>query len=206
MQYAWSTQEVSGLRLAVRTSQDVYSRRMQKCDTGSQQTQWVSDLLTVCRDSSAAQDKSERQTKAHSLLCTSLAGTATCTEQNPLSAYVHLPFCKRRCYYCDFPVQAVGPQPDAGPVQNAMQQYIDLLCQEIRSTTPTGGQQLQTVFFGGGTPSLIPPTMLQQVLEALADQFGWVCILASVNFSWALQISGEIRNPNQHSAACAACQ
>ena len=112
-----------------------------------------------------------------------LAGPATSTEQNPRSAYVHLPFCKQRCYYCDFPVQAVGPQPDAGPVQNVMQQYVDLLCQEVRSTAPMGGQQLQTIFFGGGTPSLIPPTMLQQVLAALADQFGWVCILTALTLS-----------------------
>ena len=68
-------------------------------------------------------------------------------------------------------------------MQNVMQQYVDLLCQEIGSTTPMGGQQLQTIFFGGGTPSLIPPTMLQQVLEALADQFGWVCILTALTLS-----------------------
>ncbi|KAK9831539.1 hypothetical protein WJX81_007299 [Elliptochloris bilobata] len=90
----------------------------------------------------------------------------------PTSAYVHLPFCKRKCFYCDFPVVATGSQLHSAPVQDALQAYVALLCREIAATQPVGGAPLRTVFFGGGTPSLIPPPQLARVLDALAARFG----------------------------------
>ena len=85
------------------------------------------------------------------------------------SAYIHLPFCKRRCYYCDFPVSVVGSTDSPSP---GMQRYIDLLKIEISGTRSTSQQPLETVFFGGGTPSLIPPQLLSEVLQVLRDKFG----------------------------------
>ena len=87
------------------------------------------------------------------------------------SAYIHLPFCKRRCYYCDFPVSVIGSKADSAPSQ-AMLDYIELLRQEITSTPRQSQSQLQTVYFGGGTPSLIPPALLSQVLQTLRDMYG----------------------------------
>ncbi|KAK9814526.1 hypothetical protein WJX72_007398 [[Myrmecia] bisecta] len=96
------------------------------------------------------------------------------TDSSPAasSAYVHLPFCKRRCYYCDFPVSVVGANHSGQVVQDGMQAYVDLLCHEIKATHEMHTQPLQTIFFGGGTPSLIPPHMLQQILATLAQCFG----------------------------------
>ncbi|NJN57344.1 MAG: coproporphyrinogen III oxidase [Leptolyngbyaceae cyanobacterium SL_5_9] len=96
----------------------------------------------------------------------------------PDAAYVHIPFCRRRCYYCDFPISVVGDRTQ-GDNSGAIAQYITILCQEIL-TTPALGKTLQTVFFGGGTPSLLSVGQLKQILQTLDQQFG---IAASAEIS-----------------------
>ena len=88
----------------------------------------------------------------------------------PSSAYVHIPFCRRRCYYCDFPVFVVGDRKN-GDNSGTIIQYVDVLCQEIRET-PNLGKSLKTVFFGGGTPSLLSVSQLSTILETLDTKFG----------------------------------
>jgi putative oxygen-independent coproporphyrinogen III oxidase len=88
----------------------------------------------------------------------------------PSSAYVHIPFCRRRCYYCDFPVFVVGDRKN-GDNSGTIIQYVDILCQEIRETSNLG-QPLKTVFFGGGTPSLLSVSQLSTILETLDSKFG----------------------------------
>ncbi|EIE24812.1 radical SAM enzyme [Coccomyxa subellipsoidea C-169] len=90
----------------------------------------------------------------------------------PRAAYVHLPFCKRRCLYCDFPVVATGSRLNSPEIQDSMKAYVDTVIQEIKASTPLTDQPLQTVFFGGGTPSLIPPKQLDQIISALDKRFG----------------------------------
>jgi oxygen-independent coproporphyrinogen-3 oxidase len=88
----------------------------------------------------------------------------------PTSAYIHIPFCRRRCFYCDFPVSVVGDRL-RGETSGTISQYVDALCQEI-AITPAFSQPLETIFFGGGTPSLLSTAQLQQILEALARHSG----------------------------------
>lgn len=88
----------------------------------------------------------------------------------PTAAYLHIPFCRRRCYYCDFAISVVGDSR-RGENSGAIAQYVEVLCQEIRTTPPLGGA-LETVFFGGGTPSLLSVPQLQQILDTLQHQFG----------------------------------
>jgi oxygen-independent coproporphyrinogen-3 oxidase len=88
----------------------------------------------------------------------------------PRSAYVHIPFCRRRCYYCDFPVSIVGDN-NRGDTSGTISQYVQLLCREI-AITPASKQLLKTIFFGGGTPSLLSINQLTQILKALDQQFG----------------------------------
>jgi putative oxygen-independent coproporphyrinogen III oxidase len=88
----------------------------------------------------------------------------------PSSAYVHIPFCRRRCYYCDFPVFVVGDRKN-GDNSGTIIQYVDVLCQEVRET-PNLGQSLKTVFFGGGTPSLLSVSQLSTILATLDGKFG----------------------------------
>ncbi|MGJ5673681.1 MAG: radical SAM family heme chaperone HemW [Nostochopsis sp.] len=87
----------------------------------------------------------------------------------PTSVYVHIPFCRRRCFYCDFPIYVVGDRL-RGETSNGISQYVDILCQEI-AIAPVFRQSLQTIFFGGGTPSLLSVKQLQHILLALEQKF-----------------------------------
>ena len=83
----------------------------------------------------------------------------------PKSLYLHIPFCKRRCFYCDFAITTGG--------ENLKQQYVDVLCQEIRLTIAQiqPVETLQTIFFGGGTPSLLSVNQIAQILETISQYF-----------------------------------
>ncbi len=76
--------------------------------------------------------------------------------------YLHIPFCRRRCYYCDFPIKIVGESKSTQIT--ASQQYTSYLLKEIQAThnlleqtglTSGGGVEVDTIYFGGGTPSLL---------------------------------------------------
>ncbi|MEM1256154.1 MAG: radical SAM family heme chaperone HemW [Cyanobacteria bacterium P01_H01_bin.21] len=88
----------------------------------------------------------------------------------PASAYVHIPFCRRRCFYCDFPISVIGNR-QRGETSGTIATYVDWLCQEIKAT-PVLGSALTTVFFGGGTPSLLSTAQLEQILHTLDQRFG----------------------------------
>ena len=85
----------------------------------------------------------------------------------PTAAYIHIPFCRRRCYYCDFPISVVGE----GSVSTMVEEYIAASIKDIQLTASTH-QPLKTVFFGGGTPSLLSPQQLSRILKAIAVHFG----------------------------------
>ena len=87
----------------------------------------------------------------------------------PTAAYIHIPFCRRRCYYCDFPISVVG---DRGRSASTMiEDYLAVLIKDIQ-LAPSIKQPLKTVFFGGGTPSLLFPFQLKQIIQAITLQFG----------------------------------
>ncbi|ERN40094.1 putative oxygen-independent coproporphyrinogen III oxidase [Rubidibacter lacunae KORDI 51-2] len=91
-------------------------------------------------------------------------------ECSPTAAYVHIPFCRRRCFYCDFPISVVGNRATAG-FENVVERYVEALCREIRATPLTNARPLASVFFGGGTPSLLPVAQLARILEVLGERF-----------------------------------
>ena len=78
----------------------------------------------------------------------------------PLALYVHMPWCVRKCPYCDFNSHAA---PDAIP----QQQYIDALIEDLAIDAGAAqGRAFASVFFGGGTPSLFSPDEVGRFLEA----------------------------------------
>jgi oxygen-independent coproporphyrinogen-3 oxidase len=86
-------------------------------------------------------------------------------EPLPLSLYVHLPWCVRKCPYCDFNSYTAG---DNAP----REEYISALLSDIGvEAERAAGRQLVSVFLGGGTPSFFSPAQIQTILERVDEQF-----------------------------------
>src|ERR1043166_4716413 len=96
--------------------------------------------------------------------CSGLTGdrTPNTEHRTPLALYLHIPFCVRKCHYCDF---------NSGPAsEEAREAYVRTLCQEIRQS-PWRGSRAWTVFFGGGTPSELTTTQLARICGELCQAF-----------------------------------
>lgn len=78
------------------------------------------------------------------------------------AAYIHIPFCSRLCPYCDFAVVTRR--------EGEIDRYMQALGAEIESEP--AWKQLDAIYFGGGTPSLVEPSQLAQILERLNKHFG----------------------------------
>ncbi len=78
--------------------------------------------------------------------------------------YVHIPYCRRKCNYCDFCSVSQGcePIPD---------EYIDALCEELSYYGLTDRVTLSTVYFGGGTPSLLSCEQLEKLMSEIRNTF-----------------------------------
>src|SRR5690348_4943503 len=85
--------------------------------------------------------------------------------------YVHVPFCVTRCGYCDFNTYTA---PELGPGASR-DSYAETVIQEVRLARRVLGDvdlPVETVFVGGGTPTLLPPGDLGRILQAIRDEFG----------------------------------
>jgi len=93
----------------------------------------------------------------------------------PLSFYIHIPYCVRRCGYCDFNTYTPAELQVSEDLTKISNNHIDLLIAEadqarasVKTTAP-----IPTIFFGGGTPTLMEPSDLKRVLRHLEDKFGF---------------------------------
>jgi oxygen-independent coproporphyrinogen-3 oxidase len=83
----------------------------------------------------------------------------------PLSLYVHLPWCIKKCPYCDFNSHEFRAGVDAPSTQDA---YIDALFADLEASLPLiWGRSIQTVFLGGGTPSLFSPDAIDRLIGGI---------------------------------------
>ncbi|CAD8127623.1 unnamed protein product [Paramecium sonneborni] len=82
-----------------------------------------------------------------------------------MSAYIHIPFCLKRCFYCVFPVHVIGQtEINQNYYQNILEkQYVEYLIKDIKNHYK--GETLKTLYFGGGTPSLLSIESLQLILK-----------------------------------------
>jgi putative oxygen-independent coproporphyrinogen III oxidase len=86
-------------------------------------------------------------------------GTLQLRSLPPLSLYVHLPWCLKKCPYCDF-----NSHEQAGDVPEAA--YLDALCADLESALPmVWGRRVFSVFVGGGTPSLFSPAGIERLIS-----------------------------------------
>ena len=88
-------------------------------------------------------------------------GALTMAALPPLSLYVHVPWCIRKCPYCDFNSHAVRGSRDDLP----QQRYVDALIADLEAALPfVWGRRIHTIFIGGGTPSLFEPAQIERLL------------------------------------------
>lgn len=93
--------------------------------------------------------------------------------------YVHVPFCRRKCRYCAFYSEPLAggtlpldPEAEPGHGQERMQLWVDTLLMELaRWADRLGRPAVSSVFFGGGTPSLVPPDILGTILNRVHRSF-----------------------------------
>ena len=85
-------------------------------------------------------------------------------QKKELELYVHIPFCVRKCHYCDF---LSAPADEA-----TRESYVQALCREISSYKNMAAEYaVSTVFFGGGTPTLLSAEQFERVVGAINDTF-----------------------------------
>lgn len=87
---------------------------------------------------------------------------------NGFSLYISIPFCPQRCSYCSFVSQSVEKQ------QELIEPYVNKLCEELFDTAQIAnrlGLRLQTIYFGGGTPTTLSATQLEKIFLQIAHCF-----------------------------------
>ena len=77
--------------------------------------------------------------------------------------YIHIPFCRARCSYCDFATGAYQA--------SQAERYVRALTTEIGRPAPSDMRAVDTIYFGGGTPSLLSPAQLESILRAVHERF-----------------------------------
>lgn len=84
--------------------------------------------------------------------------------KSPLGIYLHIPFCVRKCLYCDF--------LSAPASAERIESYVNLMLREMQAASDNGqlqGYEAETVFFGGGTPSLLSSSQIERILCKLSS-------------------------------------
>ena len=95
-------------------------------------------------------------------------GTLQLTALPPLSLYIHLPWCLRKCPYCDFNSHELHVRDQAPGGGLPEQHYIDALVADLESALPlVWGRTAHSIFIGGGTPSLFSPQAIETLLSAV---------------------------------------
>ncbi len=90
----------------------------------------------------------------------------------PRSAYVHIPFCHRRCFYCDFSIVPIGDEikTHKGNFSKVIKDYLYFLNKEILSIKHKF--PLSTIYIGGGTPSILDPSQMAELISIFKSHYG----------------------------------
>lgn len=96
------------------------------------------------------------------------------------SLYVHLPFCTQKCHYCDFVITTNKSELYRERVLNALSQEIRYLCEKY------GSRRIETLYFGGGTPSILSSQEFEELVKTLSSHFSW-----SKSAEFAIELNPE---------------
>jgi oxygen-independent coproporphyrinogen-3 oxidase len=89
-----------------------------------------------------------------------------------LAFYIHIPYCSKRCGYCDFNTYTPSELKIATGLSEVSNSYIDLLLLEIKQAkAQVGSASVPSIFFGGGTPSLMEPSDIGRVIDQIKKEF-----------------------------------
>ena len=92
---------------------------------------------------------------------------------NNLGIYIHIPFCKKKCEYCDF-ISYSG-------IEEKTEKYIKALIQDIKNSSgQVRGYQVDTIYFGGGTPSYIESKFIVEILNTIKENY---CVLETAEIT-----------------------
>ena len=88
-----------------------------------------------------------------------------------LSFYVHIPYCLKRCGYCDFNTYTPSELREGGTLETVSYDYIDAVLRELDLAYEQAPGAVPTIFFGGGTPSLLPARDLGRVISSIRERW-----------------------------------
>lgn len=99
-----------------------------------------------------------------------------------LGLYIHVPFCYSKCHYCDFL---------SFPNTTFQTEYVQVLVQELKNYADKLGKEdtIQSIFIGGGTPTVLPPVLLEKICNAIVENF-----VLDTNAEWTIEANpGTLR-------------
>lgn len=96
----------------------------------------------------------------------------TVIQSDDISFYVHVPYCVKRCGYCDFNTYTPGELREGGTLETVSFDYIDAALREIDIAHVEAPGTVPSIFFGGGTPSLLPARDLGRVISSIKEGWG----------------------------------
>ena len=89
-----------------------------------------------------------------------------------LSFYVHIPYCVKRCGYCDFNTYTPNELKLTDGISQISKNYAEQVVSEISmAKAAVGNAKVPTIFFGGGTPSLMNPADIEKIISKLKNEF-----------------------------------
>ena len=97
------------------------------------------------------------------------AGESPAVVERPLHLYFHIPFCLQRCRYCFFKIEVLSETS-----HDLRERYVDALCREIDLAADAHGlrgRKVETIYFGGGTPSVLQPAQLARIRRRIEETF-----------------------------------
>ena len=94
------------------------------------------------------------------------AGTLNISSLPPLSLYIHLPWCLKKCPYCDFNSHALRADEEGNTAELPEERYIDAVLKDLEASLPLiWGRPIHSIFMGGGTPSLFAPKSIERLIS-----------------------------------------
>ena len=86
-------------------------------------------------------------------------------KKKSLGLYIHLPFCRKKCLYCDF-------CSVAGENEELIEKYASSVCRCLCEYAKRAeGYEVDTIYFGGGTPTVVPATLIRDILDTCFSEY-----------------------------------